>query len=228
MRKLLIASNVLLLVIILLQATSQVSPDKSTMRSSNLPDPCSSRICKDYTHIELPGMINGQLAKSMSEAYARDQGKAYITPGPLGSKVRTPDALSISFELEKIKNLIWKIEHSVCRVGCDTSVKLGIRIYYAKYPSSLGAQSRPQDDLTGLPREYANKHTVFMTGVYKKNNQWIDFDFNKVSSGCKFESIAVSLNKFSFWGLLEGQDNSGDNHGGIAPPPAPGTFPTQQ
>ena len=221
MNKLLIASNAVLLSIVLFQATSQIKRGNDVQKIAAPLQPCYRTQCQDYTHVPLKGIINAALAKSMADAYAADVGKAYIK-----GDTSKHDALSICFEIEKIKNLVWQIEHSVCAAGCDSSLKLGLRMYYAKYPNNTGT-SAAHRDLAGLPIAYAGQHTLFMTGVYKKNNTWYDFGFNQVHAGCNFENLRKSqnLNKFFMYTFLEFSSPDEDNHGGLAPPPSPGKFP---
>jgi hypothetical protein len=218
MKKLLITVNLLLLGIILFMACNhQTGTDGDSIY--NPPSKCRSRMCKDYSNIELRGIISADVIQKMSLAYAADPGKSKINYKPEGGPKQANDALSLVFDLEKIKNFIWHMEDAVCRAGCDSTQQIGIRFYYIKY------------DTTKLPEELKSqfsknldKHSLVMVPAYKFKDEWYDFDYKNVKPGCKFDKIALSLNKFVAAGLINPGD--GDNHGGIAPPPDPGTYPT--
>ena len=227
MKKLLIASNVILLGIILFQVHSQINKPAAKRGQAAFYHPydsCTGKFCKDYSNIPLQGVISGDLIQKMSIAYSRDPAKSKINYNNqhvpvLPNKRLQQDALSVCFDLEKIKNFIWHMEHAICIAGCDSSQQIGIRIYYIKY------------DTAGMPADLKhaigsnlNKHSLVMVPAYKTGNEWHDFDYSKVEPGCAFTKIDISLSKFFSAGLIS--LGSGDNHGGIGPPPAPGTYPT--
>lgn len=186
---------------------------------------------------ELYGLLEDDLAVRMSEAYRDDQRKSKIT----GSNGEL-DARSIWFDLETIKLFIAKIEASVAGAkNCD-SMKLGIRMYYAKYPEGEEF-NRYSEQLSQLGRGIAGKHTIFMTPTYWDNDENIDFNFEEVGKNpCKpipYSKLLRMNNRSNKAGLFVGRKRPAPidpttgqipntvNHGGLMPPPAgSGTFPT--
>jgi len=224
MKKLSFVLNILLAGIILFQAckhntakenktadnTSSVSDDKFDCNDS-----CNLRFCKSYSIDRIEGKLDGDMIKTLSESYSNDDGKGYIN----GRKDET-DALSVVFDNEKIKTLIWTMENKACANRCDPSTQLGIRFYYIKYPNDL---PRTDHGLGGLLQEDRNKHSLVMVPVYKPAGSefWYDYDLTAASVKECFPKDTTTTTHLVF-GILPG----GDNHGGIGPPPAPGTFPT--
>jgi hypothetical protein len=231
MKKFLIATNVLLLGLIAFQACN------SNIRTGLNTDPCMARLCKPYSDGDLGGKIDVKAIREMSLAYSADAGKNFImptcdvvNPNTNYNTARTggrQDALSIVFDIEKLKNLIYQMEKNACDHKCDTSIKLGIRYYFIKYPCDLGLTRFKGDGLDGLSSKEINNHSLVMVPVYKvkKGEDWYDYNLWDVSGKC-FPRIDTIYHRDDF-GLFKGiLPDAGDNHGGIGPPPDPGTFPT--
>jgi len=234
MKRIAIALNAVLVGIIVMQACNP----KNNNRSSLCPDPC--RHCKPYGEdVRLEGEVNVDIVRMLSEAYNADYPKSHITasgsqpadPHNTERVALAPDGLYTIFDLEKIKNLVWKMEQAVCSNGCDTSVKLGIRFYYIKYAMDSINNTNITEDMKLVMRANPNKHALVMVPVFKRrtDTEWYDFDYRGrgVSAGCVFERISGRRHDAEFFygvGVLGG----GDNHGGVGPPPEPGTYPTDQ
>ncbi len=214
MKNALLAINLVLVAIIVMMACHQ----KGTIRRERDSPDCQ-RLCSDYsTSLEPRGMITVQQIAALSGAYAADPGKSLITNGN-GQE----DALSLVFDLDKVKNFIWLIENATCKARCDTSVKLGLRFYYIKYDrDSIGADSALFKAIGG---NNINKHSLAMVPVYhnESDDMWYDFDYRIVGSQgtCNFDQPPVGGKPGA--GLLSIQ---ADNHGGLSPPPGRGTYPS--
>ncbi|MBK9532318.1 MAG: hypothetical protein IPO42_11170 [Chitinophagaceae bacterium] len=244
MKKLLLISNCLLLVIILFIACNSNNQkdigkkdenpvttdeqDKSPSQKNDYPSPTE----------KLTGLLDDNLAELMSDLYKRDKNKAYVT----GTNNMKEDARSIWFSLEKLKLFIAKIESSVSGASCDH--ELGIRIYYAKYPNNFSAFP----SLVGLNPGLAGMHTVFLTPTFNNGKRDVDFDFENVGDNpCKpipYKDLLNANNPtkrsalFGFSGRRNPPEPKPDtnglvsrprveNHGGLMPPPAgEGSFPT--
>ncbi|MBL7727322.1 MAG: hypothetical protein JNM68_06550, partial [Dinghuibacter sp.] len=109
--------------------------EKSVMAESTITVPryCADSACFGYTPSFLTGKIDFATAKKMADLYAGDKGKFYIMNGD--QYTGEQDARSIWFDLEKLKRFIGFIESAMCKAGCVGERYLGIRFYYAKYPS---------------------------------------------------------------------------------------------
>jgi hypothetical protein len=193
--------------------------------------PCNP--CTDHTTTPFEG-LTATLAKSMFADYRNlNQPLLQIAPG-------IPDANRIWFSLESLKNFIWKIEQEVCKRPCAKPLKLGVRIYYARYPNSM-----THPELVGLPEEYANHHTLFIVPTYQdETNSNINWDFDPWHWGtdpCKPTTMAQLLGPTSLippgkksliFTIKENQYYKSAtgalvqmgimNHGNMSPPPVPG------
>lgn len=224
MKQLLIISNSILLGIVLFMACGRNSGQPLALQG----DSCLTKACNELRSISAFGAeekISWRLAKEMSKSYAADAGKNYINNG--SSITQIQDALSVTFSLEKLKQIIYLIEQNICKKNCDTIYRMGIRFYFAKYPAVVGPGSA-YSDLKTLPADYANKHTLFLTPAYLKNNQW--FDFDPFSSRRCPGPGSFDSSKYVLFMPAPGSSTTTDqdNHGGIAPPPDGGTFPTNE
>jgi hypothetical protein len=229
MKKIAIALNAVLVGIIVMQACN---PKNKSQISICPPDSC--RHYKPYNNVELPGVVKADVVQMLSQAYYHDAGKAFITgsefhpldPHNTARAASSRDALSMIFDLEKVKNLIWKMEQAVCTSGCDTSLKLGIRFYYIKY--AMDSLAKLPYEMQQIVRANPNKHALVMVPVFKRtqDTEWYDFDYTAVINGCKFLPVGRLGTDDVFFGI--GITGSGDNHGGVGPPPEPGTYPTNQ
>jgi hypothetical protein len=217
MKKILIATNVLLFGIILFMACNNKKYEKK------YDQPNCSKFCIDPPTVPLTGIINGDLLQTLSEDYESDKGKSMINYNSATGDNSGKDALSLTFDLDKIKNFIWQMEHSICVAGCNPKPELGIRFYYIKYPKGLDTTNVPKD-LAGIFASNANKHALAMVPVYKAaDKEWYDFDFRGNENGCPVDKKNSSNGKYTTGMISLGE---GDNHGGIGPPPGRGTFPT--
>ncbi len=220
MKKMLIAIIILLLVIIFLLIYCNCRKKCTTGKGSDKPADSCNVICLTAPEGDLEGMIDYTSLVNMSRAYASDPGKNTITG------TENTDALSMVFDLNKIKTIIWEMEHRQCSLKCK-KLKLGIRYYYIKYPPNVGTPGAP-DCLDGIVATEKNKHALAMVPVWwdEQDRVWRDYNVWERSKDCypKFppKTSADSLHI----GLTGTNGNGGDNHGGIGPPPAPGTFPT--
>jgi hypothetical protein len=224
MKKISTICNLILITVIYFYACKNIQRS-STESIGN----CKSSICMDYTNQPIPGLIRYGLLKKMSHDYSSDSWKRLIQPASnednKNGTINQLDALSTWFSLEKIKKYIWYIESTFCKNGGDTSLRLGLRFYYIKYPDIMSKSGRySDDDLQGVNTKYANHHSLVMVpGFYNESGQLIDFDPRFINSNGKpmllndkkaFQDTTYVIALF----LLEGE---GDNHGGIRPPPPP-------
>jgi hypothetical protein len=240
MKKLLIATNIMLLVIISFMACNSNQQNSSKTTAINQTSSCMDRFCKRYPVEYLnSSRIRADLIAEMSDSFANDLGKGYITgsgsivvdggghsTAKIAANGMTRDALSVVFDLEKIKTLAWLMDSAFCAGNCPDK-EMGIRFYYVKYPSTLETQKSP-DELNGLKATERNKHSLVMVPVYRTKNmpnaEWYDFNLWPLKAGC-FTRIYLGNSEFPAYGI---GPNPGDNHGGIGPPPDPGTFPTSE
>jgi hypothetical protein len=237
MKKLLFFLNILLVGIIVFMACNS---NQTATATPQLYDSCLVKLCQSFPGEELKGKIEGILLKNMSDSFAADPGKGFITGSILNEPIdphnlarvatggQVNDALSTVFDLKKLKRLIYEMQKNACDNKCDPKIELGIRFYYIKYPANAGDLNGPPS-LLGLPATIKNKHGLVMVPVYKKpNGDWYDYDLWGRSTGCfnRIDSISTGNSEFPlFFGVAS---DAGDNHGGVGPPPDPGTFPTNE
>lgn len=233
MKKLLIASNILFLGIILYQACS---PARSIVTAATCPP------CKSYAGVPFSGLTTSTALMISSNYKTMNQPLLALQHGTV------QDANSIWFSLETLKNFIWNIEDAACQNGCNTnSLNLGIRIYYARYPDDDSMNSIPDlqplphnTQTNAVPDSYAGHHTIFMVPTFQDATdlriQW-DFDpwhWNKSPGGCVPTSMTQWLvDTIAPFGssrsLIFSQtanyppnpQNSTGNHGDMIPPGRP-------
>jgi hypothetical protein len=218
MKKILIATNILFLGIIAFQACNSDHPKEAVASTSYCDDSCMVKFCKPYNYDLMPGVLEARIIHHLSDSYAGDNGKGFIN-GDDNSR----DALSVVFNIEKIKTLIYMMQDKACKYGCDPSTELGIRYYFIKYPSDLNPN---RTDGLNLPIDNSNKHSLVMVPVYRTNpnGDWYDYDLWVSQKGNCFPAIDTNrMHVAPGGGVLP---DGGDNHGGIGPPPGSGIFPS--
>jgi len=244
MKKILVATNILLLGIIVFYACN---PNPSGVRNPTEPDvavnnDCLPRSLSAPLTSEEDGSIDAFLAQRISQNYANDPYKGFIynpfeatTDVGTARASRIQDTRSVWFDLRKLKSIISSIENSVCDNNCKIPLKLGIRVYFAKYDPVVGPSST-NDDLKNLLPTYGNRHTVFFVATYDggKGNH-IDFDPMNVGNQCTptpFKQLLLNTQGNYRVNTLGKQriftaDSTVENHGDLMPPPdGTGTFPT--
>jgi hypothetical protein len=221
MKRILVAVNIFLLTAIIILACDidgDRSPDDTHVI---VPDSTCYEI-QNYSAIATTGLITANSARMMSLAYKEDVGKLMIHNGTVSTGML--DARSAWFNLNVFKKFIQMVEDTVCESGCK-GLELGIRFYYAKYPSASGLISR--DDLKSVRSDYANHHTLFMVPAYydRARDKYIDFDPGKLKNGCTpapfdySDSTTTALIMMVPLNNSLTLDGSVQNHGGLAPPP---------
>lgn len=189
---------------------------------------CQMQACKDYTENDLVNTIDDHLLSSMSEAYAYDLAKSRVHSGADNARTDIDDALSIVFDIEQIKALIYLMEKKKCENSdCDPNARLGIRYYYIKYPDNLGPGC-PYPALSGLDKSLRNKHSLAMVPAYfnTSENMWKDY-YPRLStqSRCFPEVTNLTVKENNLKSIANVLPQSaGENHGGMAPPPPTGIF----
>lgn len=192
--------------------------------------PCPE--CTDHTQTPFNG-ISTSTAAMMSASY-----KILNQPKLIIDEV-IPDANSIWFSAESLKNFIWKVEQEVCRKGCAEKLKLGMRIYYARYPNPAGMSSN--NDLNTLDPDFQQHHTLFIVPTYQDvNDPKVHHDFDPWhwgENGCAPKTMAqwfagptgtrpfgleksliFSINEPQYFKSAGGGLTPAMNHGGLIPP----------
>ena len=239
MKKISITVNVLFLGIILFMSCNKtninpsdkaeaVSSGKNTSAhgTNNHASKADCPTCYDYSQTYLEG-INTSTAITMSYNYKT------IDQQLLNTTLPGDDANSVWFSLESLKNFVWKIEKAVCEQNCPDALKLGIRIYYGRYPQTMTGEFAALDPL------FAEHHTVFMVPTFQDaGNSTIHWDFDPWHWGknCKPTSMvewfagsprpfdddaalifSIGGNQY-FMNTGSGVLSSAFNHGDLIPP----------
>jgi hypothetical protein len=247
MKKILIATNVLLTSIILFHSCSNPSSKKALKHpdmETSIADDCKPQSLNiNYDTVVDDGSLDAYLAQELSGSYAKDGFKGYMYGNNgIVSRANVPDTRSVWFDLARLKNLVYTIEKSVCDRNCQTPLRLGVRIYLAKYKPITGPTA-PNIDMRHVPTEYANRTTVFMVGTYDNakgmhidfdpmnvgNNKCIPISFKRLMDSLrnKNKPLKVSGLKTTNYALWNLTDTTAMNQGDLMPPPnGAGSFPT--
>jgi hypothetical protein len=173
MKKLLIATNVLTLILFYMSSfTGAKKTDTIT----------GSKDCDNIVMSYNTNTINGisfATAQTMSILYANRIAKYNVAfyKDPL-YKANYDHSKSVWFSLERLKSFIWEIESTMCNANCGgkngKSDSLGVRIYFGSYPANLSSSP----DYSVLPSNYAKYNSIFMVPTFydTKNKGNIDFD----------------------------------------------------
>jgi hypothetical protein len=175
----------------------------------------------DYSKDPFEGIINYETAIGISENYKNDLYKSTINTGGKTLQNQDPDARSVWFSLDRLKNFIWHVEKANCDSGCNEA-SLGLRIYFAKYPD---LNNTNYTGLKDVPKNYSNHHTLFMVPTYQ-NEKGYNVDFYP-ARGCRALFYKVPLNgigeplpesDITPFLFLMGTGEEAQNHGGLIPP----------
>lgn len=170
-------------------------------------------ILMNYEGEEWTGSISIDDAKYMAGNYREDYGKNRIWSGETRGDETQEDARCAWFPLETLKRYIWNIENSNCKKNCKDS--LGLRIYYAKYPT-IGDAAFWSGTMESQ-KQFASYHTVFMVPTYFTGSY--HQDFNPFSTECHQQLSEVPGSGKAIPALLPVGDEQ--NHGSLIPPNAP-------
>ncbi len=169
-----------------------------------------NQVSLNYSQDSTYELVDGVLLKLMANNYQRTRqmipNRNYL------------DAASVWFGLDDLKKFIWQIENSVCKNNCPDSFNLGVRIYYAKYPTINSANLITYPDLKNVPDSFGDMHTVFMVPTFDKptapgvhNDFYLDKSFNN-GKGCM--PTLIPSDGTGLVAVLM----AGKNHGTLCPP----------
>jgi hypothetical protein len=195
----------------------------------------SCPVSYDYSNGNFEGIINYETAMALYNNYKNDRWKANIwkkDTNPVAEFVDNPDARSVWFSVERLKNFIWHVEKQNCdSLGCNET--LGMRIYFAKYPdlNNRNVNTEGWLGLDDVPNSYANHHTLFMVPTYQ-NKKGDNIDFYPVSCKGSFylapKDLQVGTGEIFHlehpvtpYIFLMGTGPDSQNHGGLIPPGDP-------
>jgi hypothetical protein len=176
MKRVLLIINILLIGIILFQACQSTTGGTKDSRTSDTTR-CKN-ICGDYSGSEWYGRITFDDANRIFRNYRQDDAKHNIWRNDKMSD--EPDTKCVWFPLETIKRYIWTIENGSCSKNCPDS--LGLRIYFAKYPSIKDPFWEKPDFSDN--KIYADRHTLFIVPTFYDINKDAHTDFNPFREGC--------------------------------------------
>lgn len=206
MKKVLIFTNVLLLGVIayLLFFDSKKTSSELVRQSS-------------IASKDLKGIITADAAELISHHYAADSMKSTMKIKRDGKEETVNDTKYISYHLDEITAFLDEIKNTSERLGCDK--KLGVRMYFAKYPDAETMSKTPS--LQDVPKDYANKLTFFLVPTIFINGEYRDFN-PKAWTSCDNPPLYV---KKGTQKNVNGDRDDDDwiyNHGDLVPPPFPG------
>jgi hypothetical protein len=222
MKKFLIVTNVCTLVLLYLTAFNTPKALQQTTANSAGPNDSLTfcQPCTSPNNISLNGLIDLPTAFQMADRYKATAGT---------------DARNIWFSMGTLKRFLWLIEKKSCQNNiCIDKSKLGIRIYYGRYPSSFPINNV---NFANMEPGYADKHTLFMMPTYNKNGINTDFNPNSFNTfkGCNnplpitstmptagVDWLILSPNAKQYTNNSLGNNPSDviQNHGDLMPPPS--------
>ncbi len=260
MKKLLIGTNLILIAVIILLACNnsgekkasgdiRLGQDRSSLAKVKTRIPGvktgwdAAVMEKGISDADELGFISYEAADTMSKLYNIDQEKSTFKQveqidGKIGILVTRQDARSIWFSLDILEEYIARIRNCQPKREGAYIPNMGIRIYYAKYPTNFSRFP----SLSTL-RQVNNMHTLFMVPTYRDTLRNRDIDFNIAHIGSdssrptpyyklppeakKTVSILGFNNPFIWADADKIKTLSAMNHGGLSPPPdGSGSFPT--
>jgi hypothetical protein len=223
MKKFLIVTNVCTLVLLYLTAFN--TPKASQQTSSSTSGPSDSltfcQPCTSPNNIPLNGLIDLPTAFQLADNY-----KATCTAN---------DTRNIWFSIGTLKRFLYLIERKTCQNSlCIDKSKLGIRIYYGRYPALF---SPTNQNYAGISPAYTDKHTLFMVPTYNKNGINTDFNPNSFNTfkncnnplpitstmptaGVDWLILSPNAIQYTNNSLTGNPSNIIQNHGDLMPPPA--------
>lgn len=186
--------------------------------------PSPTEICADYGNITI-SKLPISLLDEMSSNYQQKQ-LTYINNSLNISA--SSDARTIRFDLETMKIFINKIESLAISNGYTNIQDFGIRMYYASYPDVSAMRSNT--NLSSLPNNYAELHTLFAVPTIKIGGIDTDFDPTELDTYTQFfrniEPYAQNPSQLVPAYVVTqtsrvsspGSNTSAQNHGNLYPP----------
>lgn len=154
------------------------------------------------------------LIKNMVDTYEARQLMAH------DSVLNLNDARSVWHDLESLEAFIYhmKLNAKKNSIGVED---LGIRFYYAAYPSTASWGNYP--NLAGVPKNYEYRHTLVMIPTIKRGS--VNEDFNPLELGTYtqglktfYEGANVNKSLFSLTTTPLRTPTGAYNHGSLIPP----------
>ena len=136
-------------------------------------------ICMDYDTVT-PPTLTSKMVQTMVAKYGLTQ-LNNIQTAPSNAVLR--DAKSIWFDLETLKQFLYRIEIS-SKKNDSLKRNLGVRIYYAAYPKNdaMKILSRDQTDPNfTMNSDYENLHTLVMIPTIS-DREGNNYDFNPLDA----------------------------------------------
>lgn len=181
-------------------------------------------LCIDYSQ-ETPSTLETGVIYDMVNEYRSKQLKsidsAIVTTDGGG------DAHSVWFDLKTLKKFIFHIEHNVRTNKPNNTDELGLRFYYAAYPTNMTTRT----DLHDVDPLYKNRHTVVLIPtIFKKDIGNVDFNPVDASTYGGYISQTKLANSdirpyqaanYTPMALTNTQRVVSRNHGSLIPPAPP-------
>ncbi|MEP7319625.1 MAG: hypothetical protein ABI921_12815 [Panacibacter sp.] len=180
-------------------------------------------ICTDSLNYPPFNYLQVHTLKDMANLYQGPLSTRRFVTQSNGNRV--PDANSIWFSLDALKQFIWEIQKDTCGKSCDgQGLQLGVRIYYSRYPKidSVDASgTKMYPDLQSVIPDYDNMHTAFMIPTYDSSGYQKDFDPRYFDLKNKCNPITINPDTWPAGNkilALVPNNYVAKNHGGLCPP----------
>jgi hypothetical protein len=190
-------------------------------------DPCTNQVINQNDYL-----LNANMLKEMTDIYNQLGSSKKISNQAILRIAKqsnntiadsVDDSRAIWFSLERLKGFITVIERATCGKKCD-SLRLGIRMYYARYPNPLN-----YNDLKTVPDDFENRHTIFMVPTYDSAYHHVDFDPRYFKNNSCWPASLINVldaapkakapDSLAMFGFTPTIDQQSMNHGDLIPPP---------
>ena len=209
MKKILLATNIIAIAVIYFQSCTTSNHAAMTDAKTTV---------QNYSATTFTG-LNSQLIKQMVQNYHNDPSYSAWTKNDSNP---SDDARSIWFSLDTLKKFIWYVETQSATKGIPNLEKLGVRLYYGRYPKQILNARFPE--MAGMPDNYVNRHTTFMLPTWFDGKYNVDFDPN-ITDGSTPKSLKPLINQESSTVITclrtmtaDPSNNMMQNHGDLIPP----------
>lgn len=198
------------------------SCERSSCSYSDRNDTSWNKICYDYSSQKFNG-LSKKLVNDMLDIYKSEV--SYANYSPHGNA--DVDSRAVWFNLDSLKKFIWVIESQARKNHLNAASKLGVRMYFARYPAAANWGDYG-GALSFINTNYNKMHTLIMVPTYNNGTYNVDFDpyyFSGNVPSSLLDILASTNNpKLGLMRSVTDQTITAQNHGDLIPPMSGGNY----